>query len=235
MKEFTTKHGTSEKCDVKFCNEMKEFTNEMKEFTSYIINPTKENKYINYLMIFSKGRYDITTEKLKTISLPKLIQKLLYDSLYCCDYKINIGFIPIFPNTKEKGPYHRDTKALFSWNIKDTNKADQKDINHIPDYYYTLLINLNDEDEDEDEDEDKNKQNNISIEEKGNTEFIIGSHKKSILDSSHLPISINKKYKAGDCYLFNGKIIHRGLANLSKNRIRHALYITFTAKWYDDT
>jgi hypothetical protein len=197
-----------------------DFTNKKRPI--FHLDGTEKNKCIEYCLGFSKGRYDITTSKMITIEIPLIIKKCLDHLLQSCHYKVQVGYVPVLPQTKE-GPYHRDSKALFSWNTKDTNEADKKDITIIPDYYYTLLINLNDE------------PNDVEEIELGNTEFIVGSHQTSILDSINYPSLINKNYKAGDCALFNGKIIHRGLANKSKSINRHALYVTFTADWYNDS
>jgi ectoine hydroxylase-related dioxygenase (phytanoyl-CoA dioxygenase family) len=40
--------------------------------------------------------------------------------------------------------------------------------------------------------------------------------------------------KPGDVILFNGKILHRGRANVS-DKSRGVLYVSHTKRWYDDS
>jgi ectoine hydroxylase-related dioxygenase (phytanoyl-CoA dioxygenase family) len=92
-----------------------------------------------------------------------------------------------------------------TWPLFDDEKLEGS----LPVHYITVLIPLVD----------------IS-DENGPTEIIVGSHRG---------VNTGKKLsvcgKAGSAIILDGRILHRGLANLSDNT-RHMLYIVYCKKWY---
>jgi ectoine hydroxylase-related dioxygenase (phytanoyl-CoA dioxygenase family) len=151
---------------------------------------------------------------------PPVIHALLSESMGCAGWQLNsCGFMPVIPQAKA-GQWHRDTRSMFHWNTEaegDANKADILDVTRLPDYYFTLVVNLNE----------------MTEEEGGETQFILGSHKTGILEAAENgKFAKNTAPKAGDALLFNGKIIHRGRQNNSTHKVRHALYVVYSAPWY---
>jgi ectoine hydroxylase-related dioxygenase (phytanoyl-CoA dioxygenase family) len=69
--------------------------------------------------------------------------------------------------------------------------------------------------------------------ENGATEFIIGSHNVSHADSAALP-RIQPSLEPGDVIVFDGKILHRGRANVSHSGTdRSVIYQEHTPSWYN--
>jgi ectoine hydroxylase-related dioxygenase (phytanoyl-CoA dioxygenase family) len=72
--------------------------------------------------------------------------------------------------------------------------------------------------------------------ENGATEFIPGSHKMTCKES--IMIDTNNRFQAsikefdlGSIIVFDGRICHRGLRNLT-DKNRTVLYMVWTKKWY---
>jgi hypothetical protein len=191
------------------------------------IVPNADNHGLQWIIRHSNHRYDISpvdseylVPELKDNVCPPLLHKLLSHSMGCCGWKVNsCGFMPLLPQG-EKGDWHRDTRVLFHWGEEangNTNVADRLDVTRLPDYYFTLVVNLN----------------SATEEDGGETEFVLGSHKKGILEAvEEGTFAVNCGAEAGDAVLFNGKMIHRGRQSTSSDKVRHALYIVYSATWY---
>jgi hypothetical protein len=110
------------------------------------------------------------------------------------------------------GGWHRDPGTLF-----EDEKLDMA----IPDFYCTMLMPLD-----------------PTPLERGPTEFILGSHRKTVpelCESGEGALRIAAACAdPGDVILFNGKILHRGRANMS-DKGRGVLYVSHTKVWYDDS
>lgn len=108
--------------------------------------------------------------------------------------------------------WHRDVYSVVN-NMQGQNLSDF-DIN-LPPYYFTVLIPL------------------VQItNENGPTQFIKGTHKQMEVNieerSAYSPL-----LSPGDISIFDGRIIHKGSANHTKDE-RLVAYITFVANWYHD-
>jgi len=133
------------------------------------------------------------------------------------EYIHYLGGLPIESDgaSVANGIWHRDSYSLFDDDIIDIA---------LPPWYMTVLVALDD------------------IED-GGTEFILGSHKVSLLaqgitDSTGLQQwattqkTASIKLKRGDVCIFNGLTIHRGQAqNLTE---RHLIYAVFNKNWYSE-
>jgi len=85
----------------------------------------------------------------------------------------------------------------------------------LPPYYFTVLIPL------------------VEVtRENGPTEFIKYSHHKKIVNESYAEIYAPLT-SPGDFTLFDGRTLHRGCANKTKEE-RKIAYITYIANWYHD-
>lgn len=127
------------------------------------------------------------------------------------DFRYYWGAIPSLPGS---GPtdMHRDIFPVIN-TTKDQDMCEMD--RNLPPYYFTVLIPL------------------IEIsKELGPTEFIQGSHRE-------LSVDINKKdiyaplLSPGDVIIFDGRTLHKGAANQSKET-RLVAYMTFIANWYHD-
>lgn len=127
------------------------------------------------------------------------------------DFRYYWGAIPSLGGS---GPtnMHRDVYPMLN-TTKGFNLGSH-DIN-LPPYYFTVLIPLVD----------------ITAE-NGPTEFIKQSHHRPIVDESkevtYIPLLL-----PGDFLIFDGRTLHKGLANKT-NEERLIAYITFIANWYHD-
>lgn len=107
---------------------------------------------------------------------------------------------------------HRDVYPIL--NTCQDNDLDLLDIN-LPPYYFTVLMPL------------------IKItHENGPTEFVQGSHREGFVDIDHAE-TYAPLLKPGDAVIFDGRTLHRGMANKTQNE-RMLAYITFVANWYHD-
>jgi ectoine hydroxylase-related dioxygenase (phytanoyl-CoA dioxygenase family) len=108
--------------------------------------------------------------------------------------------------------FHRDVYSLM--NYTQGVNLDPLDI-FLPAYYFTVLIPL------------------VNItEENGPTQFIKASHLKPVVDTINAEI-FNPLLKLGDATIFDGRTMHKGSANHTKDE-RLVAYITFVANWYHD-
>ncbi len=118
------------------------------------------------------------------------------------------------PSLSGSGPtdMHRDVYPML--NTLEGNDLDELDIS-LPTYYITVLIPLVE----------------ITLE-NGPTEFIKGSHRMPVVDSTKAEIYA-PLLSPGDIIIFDGRTLHRGSANRS-NQERLIAYMTFLANWYHD-
>jgi hypothetical protein len=157
-------------------------------------------------------------ESLEGAAFHPTLRRLLHRHMKCCGWRKDAdGFLPVLPSA-EPGRWHRDTRALFAWDEGegDADRCDGLDL-QVPDYYFTLIVALNDLDSGT-----------------CDTELIQGSHTRSIRASLADATLLSSSARYGDAILFNGKCLHRGGANSSLDETRLAAYFTFTAKWYAD-
>lgn len=109
-------------------------------------------------------------------------------------------------------PMHRDVYPLL--NTAKDNDLDFLDLN-LPSYYFTVLIPL------------------VEITEKnGRTQFIKGSHRELSVDEENAD-KYSPSLSPGDIVIFDGRTLHRGLANHTTEE-RVVAYLTFVADWYYD-
>ncbi len=107
---------------------------------------------------------------------------------------------------------HRDVYSVL--NTSQGNDLASLDM-QLPPYYFTVLIPLID-----------------LTHENGPTEFIKGSHLHPVIDESTVQ-GYAPLLSRGDFVMFDGRTLHRGQANQTKNE-RLIAYITFVANWYYD-
>lgn len=122
------------------------------------------------------------------------------------DYTHYIGAVPSRTRS-ENGFLHRDTYSLFDDEALDAS---------LPAFYYTVLMPLCD-----------------ITEELGPTEIHLGSHRCGLRAGKECPTAAGYPLKAGDALIFDGRCLHRGLANQSSN-LRRVLYAVWHKKWYND-
>lgn len=121
------------------------------------------------------------------------------------------GAIPALGGSKETD-LHRDIYPLLTTtegqNIGEFDAM-------LPPYYFTVLMPL------------------VQItKENGPTQLVKGSHRKLIVEESQAEIYA-PLLSPGDVLIFDGRVLHRGSANIS-NEERLVAYITFVADWYHD-
>ncbi|HLB57312.1 MAG TPA: phytanoyl-CoA dioxygenase family protein [Gammaproteobacteria bacterium] len=118
------------------------------------------------------------------------------------------------PSLGGSGPtdIHRDVYPIL--NTCKGNDLDLFDI-HLPPYYLTVFIPLID-----------------ITKENGPTEFVKGSHRKKTVDETQEEI-VAPLLSTGDVVIFDGRTLHRGTPNKTKNE-KLIAYITFVANWYHD-
>lgn len=129
------------------------------------------------------------------------------------DFRYYWGAIPSLSGS---GPtdMHRDVYPIFN------DLAGDYDIDHLditlPPYYFTVLIPL------------------VQITpENGPTQFIKGTHKKPVVREVEKEPIYAPLLSPGDVVIFDGRLLHRGSANQSKEE-RMVAYLTFVANWYHD-
>ncbi|MEN9343468.1 MAG: hypothetical protein RLZZ453_255 [Chlamydiota bacterium] len=166
------------------------------------------------LLQAGKGRYDLyqgftddTLTSPRVIENPQLlsvIQEVLKQ-----DFTYEVGLLISEPDSSDQY-WHRDVDLLSHI------ESDGAKMVALDDFYVTVLIPLS-----------------CSFTyENGTTEFLEGSHRLSALDfpsCSH----VRTEVPLGSALVFNGKINHRGRANLSSED-RSTLYIVYHSKWYND-
>lgn len=121
------------------------------------------------------------------------------------------GLLAALPNA---GPtnLHRDVYPFL--NTTTGVNIDSHEIN-LPPYYFTVLIPL------------------VEItKENGPTEFVKYSQREKIVDEEKADL-FAPLTKPGDFIIFDGRTLHRGCANNSKEE-RIIAYITYVANWYHD-
>lgn len=186
-----------------------------------------ENLGIEFITRHSPTRWDIypannnhlvsDMAEDEEIWCPAVVKQLLDKVMKSRGWHINsAGFMPALPGASAQS-LHRDTVTLFNWSKAGTDAEinDKADIS-VPDYYFTWIVYLNEPPAG------------------SATQFIKGSHRQG---AGEVPgrnsAFITPNAAKGDGVLFNGKIFHRGMPNCSLDRTRHALYVVFSAKWYN--
>jgi len=129
----------------------------------------------------------------------------LMNRMLKADYAHYNGAVPSRGKSGQ-GFWHRDTYSLF-----DNEELDVT----LPPFYFTMLVPFKD-----------------VTEELGPTQFLLGSHRLANVDADEGPHLVGLA-KAGDAVIFDGRMLHRGLANPSEN-IRELMYMVYHKKWYRD-
>jgi ectoine hydroxylase-related dioxygenase (phytanoyl-CoA dioxygenase family) len=121
------------------------------------------------------------------------------------------GAIPALAGSKETY-LHRDIFPI----LKTTEGVNMGEYDAmLPPYYFTVLMPL------------------VQItKENGSTQVVKGSHRKLILKESDAEIYA-PLLSPGDMLIFDGRVLHRGSANVS-NEERLVAYLTYVADWYHD-
>lgn len=122
------------------------------------------------------------------------------------DYAHYVGAVP----SREKsdvGFWHRDTYSFF-----DDESIDMS----VPPFYLTVLVPLNE-----------------ITEELGPTQLRLGSHRCTLEEAEKCPLAVACPMQPGDALVFDGRCVHRGLANGS-SELRRMLYVVWHKKWYND-
>lgn len=130
----------------------------------------------------------------------------IFSRMLKADYTHYIGAVPSRTRS-ETGFLHRDTYSLFDDEALDAS---------LPAFYYTVLMPLCD-----------------ITEELGPTEIHLGSHRCGLRAAKECPTAAGHPLKAGDALIFDGRCLHRGLANKSSDS-RRVLYAVWHKKWYND-
>jgi len=205
----------------KWKQQIRKFMNEIDINNSEQVCQFNYNNNVYNIIKHNDKRFDIwnidtiiTDFTLSKYYMNNLIQNIL-DRLMQCKYTCkSIGILPVYQD-KQNGQWHRDVIPLWE-NKFDKNiiGIDKFNITN-PDFYYNLIIPLDD----------------IELN-NGGTEFILGSHKLSI-DNIHDCSRCICTCSKNNAILFNGKILHRGTANYTNN-IRDAIYIIYCADWYNE-
>lgn len=130
----------------------------------------------------------------------------IFQRVLKADYTHYIGAVPS-RTLSEVGFLHRDTYSLFDDEIVDMS---------LPPFYYTVLTPLAD-----------------ITEELGPTEIHLGSHRCGLKAAKACPTAAGYPLMAGDVLIFDGRCLHRGLANKS-SALRRVLYAVWHKKWYND-
>jgi len=160
---------------------------------------------------FQPGRYSFTWGMdsgifaEKEFFSPKPLNQLVREVLHC-DYTHWNGAVPA-DKKSVVGSWHRDTWYLFEEKLDLT----------LPPFYLTIFVPL----------VPLNRSN-------GATEFILGSHKRTYQENQenegeHATFDT----EAGDVIIIDGRIIHRGGANLS-DEPRPILYTVYHKLWYHE-
>jgi hypothetical protein len=160
------------------------------------------------------GRYDFfkgfSKDLMASVSdLPYRTLEALMQQLMVDEFTHYSGIVYSQPGSEDQY-WHRDTHTLEHRTSEGTHLVD------LDDFYFTVLIPITVP---------------FTIE-NGTTEFMAGSHKlpakkfdQCALERLEVPL--------GSALVFNGKINHRGKANLSSED-RPAFYIVYHKKWYND-
>lgn len=160
------------------------------------------------------GRYDFYRGFGKdllspTCALPHKTLEALMKHLMFDEFTFYSGIIHSTSGSEDQY-WHRDTHTLEHLTSEGANLV------NLDDFYFTVLIPITVP---------------FTIE-NGTTEFMTGSHKlpAQALDQCE---KAQLEIPLGSALVFNGKINHRGKANLSSED-RPALYIVYHKKWYND-
>jgi hypothetical protein len=130
----------------------------------------------------------------------------LFQRVLKSDYTHSCGAVPS-RSRSDNGFLHRDTYSFF-----DDETLDKS----VPPFYFTVLMPLND-----------------ITQELGPTEIHLGSHRCGMKDALACPTASACPLKAGDALVFDGRCLHRGLANATSD-LRRVLYAVWHKKWYLD-
>ena len=120
----------------------------------------------------------------------------------------------VIPTESGAGPtdLHRDVYPIL--NKMEGQNLSAPDV-LLPPYYFTVLIPL------------------VEItKENGPTEFVKGSHLEQAVDEHSAEI-FSPLLQPGDVVIFDGRTLHRGTLNQSKQE-KLIAYMTFIANWYHD-
>lgn len=161
-----------------------------------------------------KGRYDFYRGFSKDLmssscALPHKTLEALMGELMVDEFTYYSGIIHSTPGSEDQY-WHRDTHTLEHLTSEGTNLV------NLDDFYFTVLIPITVP---------------FTID-NGTTEFMAGSHKLAAKDLNQCETA-QLEVPLGSALVFNGKINHRGKANLSSED-RPALYIVYHKKWYND-
>jgi ectoine hydroxylase-related dioxygenase (phytanoyl-CoA dioxygenase family) len=164
----------------------------------------KDKPYL--ILQAGKGRYDLYKGFIQAQNpvLDQLMQQLMHG-----EFSSYSGIILSTPGSEDQY-WHRDTNNLTNVG------SDGSKLILMDDFYYTVLIPIT---------VPFTKQN-------GTTEFMVGSHRLAAQDFTQCT-NDQLEVPLGSALVFNGKINHRGKANLS-NLDRPALYLVYHKRWYND-
>lgn len=165
------------------------------------------DNYQGHAIVHSPERVDVwPMNRLIPIDDPPLVVDIIQSAAAVHVVKKSVGLLPIEPNCRTFGKWHRDTSPLFHW---------PDECKQIPDYYFTSFLALDD-----------------CGDGNGATEFVVGSHRMSLQEAESAPIARGYA-RRGDVVIMNGKLIHRGTPNLSPHA-RDVMYTIWCAPWFDE-
>ena len=111
---------------------------------------------------------------------------------------------------------------------------------HLPPHYVNLFLPSISNDDDDDDDDESHRNEHLAA---GQTAFVIGSHK---LEASFRMMGsaageeeiirqlVRPHLSAGDCLLFDCRLLHFGLANTSADIVRPTLYVNYHRDFFHD-
>jgi ectoine hydroxylase-related dioxygenase (phytanoyl-CoA dioxygenase family) len=160
------------------------------------------------VMFLANGRYDVALDygvfQSKEFVENEKIMKVVR-AVFKTGHTHFSGSVPSLPRSDD-GQWHQDTWPLFD---------DEKLEGSLPIYYLTVLVPL----------VDLTSRN-------GPTQVLVGSHKGEAHGRIKSLYGVKPLYgKAGSAIILDGRIHHRGLANLT-SETRHMLYTVYCKKWY---
>tara|TARA_B110000261_G_C13071983_1_gene352577 strand:+ start:1243 stop:1983 length:741 start_codon:yes stop_codon:yes gene_type:complete len=161
-----------------------------------------------------KGRYDISYNECDK-DLHTRVELIANHFIKPKNRSFTWGLLTSSVNS-EDGHWHRDTINLNGDADEFGNYDDSPMVYHLNPFYFTVLIPL----------VALNKEN-------GTPEFIKGSHRMTYKDSLEKQ-HIRMDTELGDVIMFDGRIFHRGCANLSQKE-RPVLYNMIHRNWYVET
>jgi len=137
--------------------------------------------------------------------LPEIVRQILENAMPMPWRMHACGTLPALPGA-EAGLWHRDINLMFGDEALDLS---------LPDFYFNLLVPLE------------------PVSSENGTEMLLGSHKLRQSEVAGCPRGVFQG-DAGDVFVFNGKIVHRGKPNQAQTaKMRSVLYVVFSARWYE--